>query len=254
MEIKDHAAIVTGAGSGLGEETARFLAARGARVALLDLDAKAAATIAGEIGGVAFGCDVSDEKSVEAAVSQAKERHGPARFCINCAGIAPAKRVVGRQGPMALEDFRKVVDVNLIGTFNVIRLAAADMAELDAVNDSGERGVIVCTASIAAFEGQIGQAAYSASKGGVVSMTLPIAREMARVGVRVVTIAPGLMGTPMMLAFSQEVQDSLAAQVPFPSRLGRPDEYAALVGHIIENAMINGNVIRLDGAIRMQPK
>lgn len=155
---------------------------------------------------------------------------------------------------MPLDDFKKVIDVNLIGTFNVTRLAAADMAELDAVNDSGERGVIVCTASIAAFEGQIGQAAYSASKGGVVSMTLPIAREMARVGVRVVTIAPGLMGTPMMLAFSQEVQDSLAAQVPFPSRLGRPDEYAALVVHIIENAMINGNVIRLDGAIRMQPK
>lgn len=155
---------------------------------------------------------------------------------------------------MPLDDFKKVIDVNLIGTFNVTRLAAADMAELEAVNDSGERGVIVCTASIAAFEGQIGQAAYSASKGGVVSMTLPIAREMARVGVRVVTIAPGLMGTPMMLAFSQEVQDSLAAQVPFPSRLGRPDEYAALVVHIIENAMINGNVIRLDGAIRMQPK
>lgn len=155
---------------------------------------------------------------------------------------------------MPLNEFKKVIDVNLIGTFNVTRLAAADMAELEAVNDSGERGVIVCTASIAAFEGQIGQAAYSASKGGVVSMTLPIAREMARVGVRVVTIAPGLMGTPMMLAFSQEVQDSLAAQVPFPSRLGRPDEYAALVVHIIENAMINGNVIRLDGAIRMQPK
>ncbi len=254
MEIKGHAAIVTGAGSGLGAETARFLAARGAKVALLDLDAKAAAAVAEEIGGVAFGCDVSDASSAEAAVAKAKERHGPARFCINCAGIAPAKRMVGREGPMPLNEFKKVIDVNLIGTFNVTRLAAADMAELEAVNDSGERGVIVCTASIAAFEGQIGQAAYSASKGGVVSMTLPIAREMARVGVRVVTIAPGLMGTPMMLAFSQEIQDSLAAQVPFPSRLGRPDEYAALVVHIIENAMINGNVIRLDGAIRMQPK
>ena len=254
MEIKGHAAIVSGAGSGLGAETARFLAARGAKVALLDLDAKAAAEVAEEIDGVALGCDVSDAGSVEEAVSQARERHGPARFCVNCAGIAPAKRVVGREGPMPLDEFKKVIDVNLIGTFNLIRLAAADMAALEAVNESGERGVIICTASIAAFEGQIGQAAYSASKGGVVSMTLPIAREMARVGVRVVTIAPGLMGTPMMLGFSQEVQDSLAAQVPFPSRLGRPDEYAALVGHIIENAMINGNVIRLDGAIRMQPK
>lgn len=254
MEIKGHAAIVTGGGSGLGAETARFLAARGAKVALLDLDAKAAAEVAKEIGGDGFGCDVSDAASVEAAVSQARKRHGAARFCINCAGIAPAKRVVGREGPMSLDDFKKVIDVNLVGTFNVTRLLAADMAELEPVNETGERGVIVCTASVAAFEGQIGQAAYSASKGGVVSMTLPIAREMARVGVRVMTIAPGLMGTPMMLGFSQEVQDSLAAQVPFPPRLGRPDEYAALVVHIIENAMLNGAVIRLDGAIRMQPK
>ncbi len=254
MEIKGHAAIVSGGGSGLGAETARFLSARGAKVALLDLDSDGAKKVAGEIGGVALSCDVSDAKSVESAFAEAKEKNGPARFCVNCAGIAPAKRVVGREGPMPLDDFKQVINVNLIGTFNVTRLAARDMAELEPVNESGERGVIVCTASIAAFEGQIGQAAYSASKGGVVSMTLPIAREMARVGVRVVTIAPGLMGTPMMLGFSQEVQDSLAAQVPFPSRLGRPDEYAALVGHIIENAMLNGNVIRLDGAIRMQPK
>lgn len=254
MEINGHAAIVTGGGSGLGAETARFLAARGAKVALLDLDADAASEVAQEINGVAFGCDVSDPKGVEDAIARARERHGPARFCINCAGIAPAQRMVGRDGPLPLADFKQVVDVNLIGTFNVTRLAAADMAGLEPVNETGERGVIVCTASIAAFEGQIGQAAYSASKGGVVSMTLPIARELARVGVRVVTVAPGLMATPMMLGFSKEVQDSLAAQVPFPSRLGRAEEYAALVGHIIDNAMLNGNVIRLDGAIRMQPK
>jgi NAD(P)-dependent dehydrogenase (short-subunit alcohol dehydrogenase family) len=254
MEFKGHAAIVTGAGSGLGAETARFLGARGARVALLDLDLKAASGVARQVDGIAIGCDVSDAGSVEDAVARAREAHGPARFCVNCAGVAPAKRVVGREEPMPLEDFRQVVNVNLIGTFNVVRMAAWDMAELEPVNESGERGVIICTASVAAFEGQIGQAAYSASKGGVVSMTLPIARELARVGVRVVTIAPGLMGTPMMLGFSEEVQERLAAQVPFPSRLGRPGEYAALVGHIIENAMLNGNVIRLDGAIRMQPK
>lgn len=254
MEIKGHAAIVTGAGSGLGAETARFLQSRGARVALFDLDSEAASEVAQEIGGVAYACDVSDARSVEDAVARAGEENGPARFCINCAGIAPARRVVGREGPMPLDDFRQVVNVNLIGTFNVIRIAAADMTGLEPVNETGERGVIVCTASIAAFEGQIGQAAYSASKGGIVSMTLPIARELARVGVRVVTIAPGLMETPMLLGFPKEVQDSLAAQVPFPSRLGRPGEYAALVGHVIENAMLNGNVIRLDGAIRMQPK
>jgi NAD(P)-dependent dehydrogenase (short-subunit alcohol dehydrogenase family) len=254
MEIKGHAAVVTGGGSGLGAETARFLSARGAKVALLDLDPKAASEVAREVDGVAVACDVSNASSVESAVAEAREAHGPARFCISCAGIAPAKRVLGRDGPMPLDEFIHVVNVNLIGTFNVARIVASDMAGLEPVNETGERGVIVCTASVAAFEGQIGQAAYSASKGGVVSMTLPIAREFARLGVRVVTIAPGLMGTPMMLGFSKEVQDRLAAQVPFPSRLGRPDEYAALVGHIIENAMLNGNVIRLDGAIRMQPK
>lgn len=254
MDINGHAAIVTGAGSGMGAETARYLSARGAKLALLDVNEKAAAEVAKELGGAAFGCDVSSAESVEKAIAAARDRHGPARFCINCAGIAPARRVVGREGPMPLEDFRQVIDVNLIGTFNVTRLAAADMIELQAVNDSGERGVIICTASIAAFEGQIGQAAYSASKGGIVSMTLPIARELARAGVRVVTIAPGLMATPMMLGFPKEVQESLAAQVPFPQRLGRAGEYASLVGHIIENAMLNGNVIRLDGAIRMQPK
>lgn len=254
MDIKGHAAIVTGAGSGMGAETARFLSARGASVALLDINAGAAEEAAGDIGGIALECDVADAASVERAVAAAREKHGPARFVINCAGIAPAKRVVGRDGPMPLDDFKRVIDVNLVGTFNVCRVAAADMTGLEAVNDSGERGVIICTASIAAFEGQIGQAAYSASKGGIVSMTLPIARELARFGVRVVTIAPGLMATPMLLGFPQEVQDSLAAQVPFPRRLGRPGEYAALVGHVIDNTMINGAVLRLDGAIRMQPK
>lgn len=254
MDIEGHAAIVTGAGSGMGAETARFLSARGAKVALLDLNERAAAELAGELGGIAIECDVSQADSVEKAIAAARDKHGPARLCINCAGIAPAGRVVGRNGPMPLDNFKQVIEVNLVGTFNVTRLAAADMAELEPVNETGERGVIVCTASIAAFEGQIGQAAYSASKGGVVSLTLPIARELARAGVRVVTIAPGLMATPMMQGFSQEVQDSLAAQVPFPKRLGRADEYSALVGHIIENAMLNGSVIRLDGAIRMQPK
>jgi NAD(P)-dependent dehydrogenase (short-subunit alcohol dehydrogenase family) len=254
MDINGHAALVTGAGSGMGAETARFLGRRGAKVAVLDVDGDAAAKVADEIGGIALACDVSDASSVKKAVAGARDAHGAARLCINCAGIAAGERVVGREGPMALEDFKRVIDVNLVGTFNVTRLAAVDMAGLEPVNDSGERGVIVFTASIAAFEGQIGQAAYSASKGGIVAMTLPIARELAGFGVRVVTIAPGLIATPMMLGFTQEVQDSLASQVPFPKRLGRPDEYSALVGHIIENTMLNGGVIRLDGAIRMQPK
>lgn len=254
MEIKGHAAIVTGAGSGMGAETARFLSAGGASVALLDVNAGAAEEVAGEIGGIALACDVADAGSVERAVAAAREEQGPARLVVNCAGIAPAKRVVGRDGPMPLDDFKRVIDVNLTGTFNVCRVAAADMTGLEAVNDSGECGVIICTASIAAFEGQIGQAAYSASKGGIVSMTLPVARELARFGIRVVTIAPGLMATPMLLGFSQEVRDSLAAQVPFPRRLGRPGEYAALVGHVIDNTLINGAVLRLDGGIRMQPK
>lgn len=254
MDIKGHAAIVTGAGSGMGAETARFLSARGASVALLDVNASAAEEVARDIDGIALTCDVADAGSVERAVAAAREKQGPARLVVNCAGIAPAKRVVGRDGPMPLDDFKRVIDVNLTGTFNVCRVAAADMTGLEAVNDSRECGVIICTASIAAFEGQIGQAAYSASKGGIVSMTLPVARELARFGIRVVTIAPGLMATPMLLGFSREVRDSLAAQVPFPRRLGRPGEYAALVGHVIDNTLINGAVLRLDGGIRMQPK
>jgi NAD(P)-dependent dehydrogenase (short-subunit alcohol dehydrogenase family) len=254
MNIDGHAALVTGAASGMGAATARLLAAQGARVACLDLDEAGAARVAAAIGGIAIACDVSDAASTQAAVARAREAHGAARVCVSCAGIAPAGRMVGREGALPLEDFKRVIDVNLVGTFNVMRLAAADMSMLEPVNDSGERGVIVNTASVAAYEGQVGQCAYSASKGGVVALTLPAARELARFGVRVVTIAPGLMETPMLLAFTQEVRDSLAAQVPFPARLGKPEEYAELVGHIVANAMLNGEVIRLDGAIRMQPR
>ena len=254
MDIKDHSAIVTGAASGMGAATARYLAQGGAKVALLDMNLDAAQALAGELGGVAVACDVADAQSAEQAVATAREAHGPSRFLVNCAGIAPAARIVGREGPMALADFKRVIDVNLVGSFNMLRLAAADMADLEPVNDTGERGVIISTASIAAFEGQIGQCAYSASKGGLVSLMLPAARELARFGVRVMTIAPGLMATPMLLGFTQEVQDSLAAQVPFPSRFGKASEYADLVGHIITNAMLNADVIRLDGAIRMQAK
>ena len=254
MDIQGHSAIVTGAASGMGAATARYLAQCGAKVALLDMNLDAAQALAGELGGVAVACDVADAQSAEQAVATAREAHGPSRFLVNCAGIAPAARIVGRDGPMALADFKRVIDVNLVGSFNMLRLAAADMADLEPVNDTGERGVIISTASIAAFEGQIGQCAYSASKGGLVSLMLPAARELARFGVRVMTIAPGLMATPMLLGFTQEVQDSLAAQVPFPSRFGKASEYADLVGHIITNAMLNADVIRLDGAIRMQAK
>ena len=254
MQINAKAALVTGAGSGLGAATARMLADSGARVALLDMDLDAARIQAQSIGGLAIACDVTDATQAELAVAAARAEHGEAAILVNCAGIAPAARVVGRDGPMALEDFDKVIQVNLVGTFNLLRLAAAGMTTLDPEEDSGERGVIVNTASVSAFEGQIGQAAYSASKAGVAGMTLPIARELARFGVRVMTIAPGLMSTPMLHGMPAAVQESLGAQVPFPARLGRPEEYASLVAHIVDNAMLNGEVIRLDGAIRMQPK
>lgn len=247
-------AIVTGGGSGLGAETARFLAKNGAKVAVLDLNKDAAEQVAKEIGGIAIECNVSDANSAEAAVERARSVHGNARICINCAGIAPAKRVVGREGPMALDEFRKAIEINLIGTFNILRLAAHDMSKLEPITDDGERGVIINTASVAAFEGQIGQAAYSASKGGVASMTLPIARELAQFGIRVVTIAPGIMETPMLKGMPPQVQASLGAQVPFPKRLGKPSEYAQLAISIIENSLLNGCVIRLDGAIRMGEK
>ena len=254
MQIDGKAALVTGAGSGLGAATARMLAARGARVALLDMDIDAAKDQAKPIAGLALACDVTDAEQAQQAVAAARAEHGDAGILVNCAGIAPARRVLDRDGPMPLEDFDKVIQVNLVGTFNLLRLAAAGMAALEPQGDDGERGVIINTASVSAFEGQIGQAAYSASKAGVAGMTLPVARELARFGVRVMTIAPGLMSTPMLHGMPDEVQESLGAQVPFPARLGRPEEYAALVAHIVENPMLNGEVIRLDGAIRMQPK
>jgi NAD(P)-dependent dehydrogenase (short-subunit alcohol dehydrogenase family) len=253
MLLKDQAVIVTGGASGLGAATARKLAAQGARVAVCDLNAKLAETVAAEIKGVAVTCDVSDAASAEAAIAQATKAHGPARVLVNCAGIGVAKRVVGRDGPMALADFDKVIKVNLIGTFNMLRLAANEMSKLEP-QASGERGVIINTASVAAYDGQIGQSAYSASKGGIVGMTLPIARELAQFGIRVLTIAPGLFLTPLLGALPQAAQDSLASAIPFPHRLGSPDEYASLALHMIDNPYLNGEVVRLDGSLRMAPK
>jgi NAD(P)-dependent dehydrogenase (short-subunit alcohol dehydrogenase family) len=253
MQIQGLAAIVTGGGSGLGAGTARALAKAGAKVTLFDVNLEAAKAVAAEIGGHAVVVDVADAASVEAGFADAKAKHGAARILVNCAGIAPAARIVGRNGAMPLADFERVIKVNLIGSFNTMRVAAVDMQALDALDD-GERGIIISTASVAAFEGQVGQAAYAASKGGIVSLALPAAREFARFGIRVNTIAPGLFGTPLLLGMPQDVQDSLASSVPFPSRFGLPEEYARLAIHMIENAMINGEVVRLDGAIRMQPK
>ncbi len=253
MKVDGLAAIVTGGASGLGAATGRALADAGARVALLDLNESAAAEVAGEIGGIALGCDVSDAASGEAAVARAAEAHGPARILVNCAGIAPAARIVGRNGPASLEAYAKVIQVNLIGSFNMMRLVAAGALALEPL-EGGERGVIISTASVAAYEGQIGQAAYASSKAGVVGLTLPAAREFASSGIRVCAIAPGIFETPMLRGLPQEVQDSLGASVPFPSRLGRPEEYAMLVMAIIANPMLNGEVIRLDGALRMQPR
>jgi len=250
MEIKGQAAVVTGGGSGLGAETARHLAKAGARVAVFDLNAAGVEAVAGETGGLALVGDVGSAAHAEAAMARAREAHGPARILVNCAGIAPARRIVGRNGPMPLADFEQVVRVNLIGSFNFLRLAAADMLALDPLADE-ERGVIVNTASIAHAEGQLGQVAYAASKAGVVGMMLPAAREFAKSGIRVVTVAPGLLATPLLLNMPQEVQDDLAGQVPFPHRFGRPDEFARLALHIVENVMINGETIRLDGAMRM---
>jgi NAD(P)-dependent dehydrogenase (short-subunit alcohol dehydrogenase family) len=253
MNLAGVAAIVTGGGSGLGRATAEGFAAKGARVAVVDRDAEAAEAVAKAIGGLAAPCDVADAAAAEAAIAKAAAAHGPARVLVNCAGIGAAKRVVGRDGPQPLADFETVIRVNLVGTFNMIRLAAAAMAKL-APLEGGERGVIVSTASIAAYEGQIGQAAYSASKGGVVAMTLPIARELAQFGVRVNAIAPGLFLTPMLRALPQAAQDSLGRSVPYPARLGEPREYAALAAHIVENAYLNGETIRIDGALRLQPR
>ncbi|MBV9539285.1 MAG: SDR family NAD(P)-dependent oxidoreductase [Acidisphaera sp.] len=254
MELQGCPAVVTGGASGLGAATAEALASAGAKVAVLDLNEAAAQATAGRIGGIAVRCDVADAASGESAMQAAREAHGAARLLVNCAGIGTAARVVGRDGPMKLADFERVVRVNLLGTFNMLRLAAAAMNALPPAGEDAERGVIVNTASIAAYDGQIGQTAYAASKGGIASLTLPAARELARFGVRVMTIAPGLFHTPMMAELPADIQQSLGASVPYPSRLGQPWEFAALVLHIVGNRMLNGEVIRLDGALRMAPR
>ena len=253
MDIKGHAAIVTGGASGLGGATARMLAEAGVKVAILDVNQKLAADVAIDVNGIAIACDVTDAASTEAAFAKAKADHGTPRILINCAGVGPAKRIIGRDGPMPLADFERVIKINLIGTFNAMRLAAADMQHLDPLQD-GERGIIICTASVAAYEGQIGQAAYAASKGGVVALVMPAAREFAQFGIRVNAIAPGIFSTPMLHALPEAAQQSLAASVPFPKLLGQPAQYAALVRHMIENRYLNGETVRLDGALRMAPR
>jgi NAD(P)-dependent dehydrogenase (short-subunit alcohol dehydrogenase family) len=253
MDMKGHAAIVTGGASGLGAATAQELARAGVKVACLDVNLAGARAVADKIGGLAVHCDVTSSDEAVAALAQARDRHGAARILINCAGVGPAKRIVSRDGPMPLAEFERVIQINLIGTFNMMRLVAADMQSLSPLAD-GERGVIISTASVAAFEGQIGQPAYAASKGGVAALTLPAAREFAQFGIRANAIAPGIFHTPMLIALPEEAQKSLAAAVPFPKLLGRPEQFAALARHIIENTYINGEVIRLDGALRMAPR
>ncbi len=255
MKIRDHAFVVTGAASGLGAAVARMIVAEGGEVVVADLNREAGQALVNELGIRAqfAPCDVTQEDDARAAVQQALEEFSHLHGLVNCAGIAPAAKVLGREGPHSLELFTRVVNVNLIGTFNMLRFAAEAIAR-QTPGEDGERGVIINTASAAAFEGQIGQAAYAASKGGVAAMTLPVARELARDGIRVVTIAPGIFETPMMAGFSAEVQQSLGKSVPFPQRLGKPAEYAALVKQICENTMLNGATIRLDGALRMGAK
>jgi NAD(P)-dependent dehydrogenase (short-subunit alcohol dehydrogenase family) len=252
MEIKNTAALITGGASGMGAATARLLSKLGAKITLLDLNVSEAEKVANEIGGIALECDVTKSESVEKAIAAAQAKHGAARICINCAGIVHGKRMVGKEGPMPLSEFERVIQINLIGTYNVMRLAAAAMILLPLVGE--ERGIIINTASVAAYEGQIGQTAYSASKGGIVALTLPVARELAQFGIRVMTIAPGLVDTPMFSKITPEARESLFASVPFPHRLAKPEEYAHLAQHIIENTMLNGEVIRLDGALRMAPR
>jgi NAD(P)-dependent dehydrogenase (short-subunit alcohol dehydrogenase family) len=251
MNVKNISAIVTGGASGLGAATAKALAAAGARVAILDMNFLQAQKIAEEINGIAIECNVADEASAKNAINLVKEKQGVARILVNCAGIGNAGRIVGKNGPMPLTDFSKVINVNLIGSFNMMRLAAAEMITADLLPD-GERGIIISTASVAAYEGQIGQAAYAASKGGIVSLTLPAAREFAQFGIRVNAIAPGLFSTPLLEGLTDEAKQSLATAIPFPKRLGAAVEYAKLVLHIIDNNYINGEVIRIDGGLRMQ--
>ena len=253
MQIKGSIAIVTGAASGLGAATAEVLANAGAKIAAFDLNEDGAKATAEKLGGVGFGVDVSNAASVESAIAEVVKTVGSPTILVNCAGILQGERIVGREGPADLGAFARVINVNLIGTFNMMRVAATAMSKNDP-NASGERGVIINTASIAAFEGQIGQAAYAASTGGVASMTLPAARELARHGIRVASIAPGMFGTPMVTALPDDMQEALAANIPFPKRLGDPAEYGRLAMHICENEMINGETIRIDGAVRLEPK
>jgi NAD(P)-dependent dehydrogenase (short-subunit alcohol dehydrogenase family) len=254
MKIQGQAALVTGGASGLGEATARELARLGAKVAVLDVNLAQAEKVAAEIGGVACQCDITNAESMAAAIAKAADRHGPARILMNIAGIGTAKRVVQKDGSAApLEDFARVVNINLVGTYNASRLFAAECAKLPPLED-GERGVMLFTASVAAFDGQVGQQAYSASKGGLVGMTLPMARDLAQHGIRVCTIAPGLFATPLMKQLPEPVQESLAKSIPFPQRLGKPEEFAELACHIVTNSHLNGEVIRLDGALRMAPR
>jgi len=254
MNIQGQAALVTGGASGLGEATARALARQGARVAILDVNAALAEQVAADIGGIACVCDITSTDSVLAALARASAAHGPARILMNIAGIGTAKRIIAKDGtPAPLEDFARVVQVNLVGSYNISRLFAAECARLAPLED-GERGVMVFTASVAAFDGQVGQQAYSASKGGLVGMTLPMARDLAQHGIRVCTVAPGLFATPLLRSLPEPVQASLAASIPFPPRLGKPSEFADLACHIVTNGHLNGEVIRLDGALRMAPR
>ncbi|MDK2123592.1 SDR family NAD(P)-dependent oxidoreductase [Parachitinimonas caeni] len=253
MQIENQSFVVSGGASGLGGAVVRMLSAAGAKVVIADVNAAAGEALAQEVGAVFVSTNVTDEASAQAAIDTAVARHGKLDGLVNCAGVAPGERVVGREGPHLLANFQRVIDINLVGSFNMMRLAAYAMSK-NTPNAGGERGVVINTASIAGYEGQIGQAAYAASKAGVIGMTLPAARELAKLGIRVVTIAPGIFKTPMMASMSQEIQDSLGAQTPFPARLGEPDEYAALVRHVFENAMINGETIRLDGALRLAPR
>ena len=252
MQLKDVGVLITGGGSGLGAATARAMAAKGAKVSVLDVRKENADAVAAEIKGVSLGADVTSEEQVKAAVAKAEAAHGITRVLVNCAGVGNAARTVGKTGPFPLDVFTRVININLIGTFNVIRLVAERLVTAAPVGE--ERGVMINTASVAAFDGQIGQAAYSASKGGIVGMTLPVARDLASMLIRVNTIAPGLVLTPLLKGLPEEAQKSLGAQVPHPARLGDPSEYAALAVHIVENPMLNGETIRLDGAIRMAPK
>lgn len=253
MEIKNNVFIVTGGASGLGEGTVRMLTEQGGKVVIADVQTDKGQALAQEIGAIFVQCDVSQEADAQAVVAQAVAL-GRLSGLVNCAGVAPAEKMVGKQGAHSLSGFNRTIQINLIGTFNMLRLAAEAMCHNEPTASTGERGVLISTASIAAYDGQMGQAAYSASKGGIVGMTLPIARDLARNGIRNMTIAPGIFGTPMIFGMPQAVQDSLAAGVPFPSRLGTPQDYAKLVRHILENDMLNGEVIRLDGAIRMPPR